>query len=759
MTGAPVDPGRDLDRQAGIVTAASAVVSEHAQDAGAHAALPGVLADVPVAVLVIDRKASAVVYANTAAVELAGNVSLPVDVDTWGAAAGLTDLGGEPLASTSSPLSLVAQGQPVTGEAVRLRPGTSSEPDRARDADELSDQLLWVTGFPLSQADSEQQLALVVFLLLEGTDGLEDDPDSYLQALRERAVIATDIAFTITDPRQPDNPLVWVNPSFTRVTGYEYGDAVGRNCRFLQGPATDPEAAGEIRRAVAEQRAVTTTLLNYRKDGTAFWNQLSISPVFDGNGELVSFVGVQTDVTERVRVASEREAAFAAEQAARHEAELARAIAEQARADAERAQESAERAQNRLALMAEATSTLLGTLDMPTLLDRLAGICVPSLADWVVIALVDPSGGVRRTVGRHKDGFAAELAAFTDAHAMHLPDTSPSRRSLATSRPVLTELTPEHRDEIFTNPTARELVDRLGGTSMLTVPMIARRRTLGAMALVMTSEERVFTPDDVDLLHDLARRSALALDNVRLYQQEHAVADTLQRSLLPVLPEIPGIRAAACYVSASTAADVGGDFYDLLQLPDGSIGVVMGDVVGHDVAAAAAMGHLRGLIRACIWDAEDADPGAVLTRVDRLVQGLHVTPMATMVYARAVPPAAEGAPWRLHVANAGHPPLVLRHPDGAVQLLDRATGLLVGVDASVSRRTLDAEVRPGTTLVAYTDGLIERPGGDLDGGIAELCARLAATPVDADPRVLCDAAVSGTLDGRDDVALIAVRFE
>src|SRR4051794_30713981 len=195
---ASTESGGGLDRQAGIVTAASAVVSEHSQDAGANGALPGVLADVPVAVLVIDQKASAVVYANTAAVELAGNVSLPVDIDTWGAAAGLTDLGGRPLARTSSPLSLVAQGQPVAGEAVRLSPRVSSEPERARQDDGLSDQLLWVTGFPLTQVGSQQQLTLVVFLQLDTGDRL-DDPEAYLQALRERAVIATDMTFTITD--------------------------------------------------------------------------------------------------------------------------------------------------------------------------------------------------------------------------------------------------------------------------------------------------------------------------------------------------------------------------------------------------------------------------------------------------------------------------------------------------------------------------------------------------------------------------------
>jgi PAS domain S-box-containing protein len=724
---------------------------------GAHASLPGVLADVPVAVLVIDQKASSVVYANTAAVQLAGNVRLPVDVDTWGASAGLTDLSGEPLATSSGPLSTVAQGRPVTGEAVRLSPGTSTEPGRADAAGASADQLLWVTGFPLSQAGSEQQLSLVVFLHLDPPEEI-DDPDAYLQALRERAVIATDITFTITDPRRPDNPLVWVNPSFTRITGYEAEEVLGHNCRLLQGPATDPAAVAEIRTALEARHTVTTTLLNYRKDGTAFWNQLSVSPVFDGDGELVSFVGVQTDVTERVRVEGEREAAFAAEQSARREAELARSVAEQARADAEHAQAEAEAAQVRLALMAEATSALVATLDMGELIERLAELCVPRLADWVFLTLVDEFGQVRRTAGRHRDGREDDLARIA-THALHLPPRSPSRQSMSTARSVLLEdITPELLDDIIGDPDVVTAFQRLGGARVLTVPMVARRRTVGALALVMASPERSFTRDERALAEELATRAALAIDNVRLYEREHSVADTLQRSLLPVLPDVPGIESAAHYVSASSAADVGGDFYDLLDLPDGSVGIVVGDVVGHDVAAAAAMGHLRGVLRACIWDAEDADPGRVLARVDRVAQGLQVAPLATIVYARALRPAAPGLPWRLHVANAGHPPVLLRSAGGGVRVLDGITGMLVGVDAATERDTVVLEAPPGSTLIAYTDGLVERLGTDLDQGIAELCERLAAAPADARPRELCDAAVSGGLDHRDDVALIAVRF-
>jgi PAS domain S-box-containing protein len=745
--------------QAVLVASANTVMSGRVPGGSSAASLPGVLADAPVAVLLIDRHAGTVTFANTAAVEMAGNVHLPISVDAWGAAAGLTDLGGAPLASSTGPLSLVAQGQPVTGEAVRLAPGRSTEAARARADDGTRDRLLWVTGFPLSQAGAEAPpLSLVVFLEVE-TPAELDDPEAALQALRDRAVIATDIAFTISDPRRPDDPLIWVNPSFTRITGYEYGEVVDRNCRFLQGPATDPAAVDEIRAALRERRTVTTTLLNYRKDGTAFWNQLSISPVFDGDGELVSFVGVQTDVTERVRVEHEREAAFAAERTARQEAELARATAEQARADAEGARLQAEQATDRLALMAEATSTLIATLDMSDLLDRLAGLCVPLLADWVFLTLVDEHGEVVETAYRHRDGQEEQLRAFSTIHALHLPSGSPSQQSMRSGRPVLIDRDRERIEAAFAHEAARDSFDALGGHSVLTVPMVARRRTRGAMALVLSAPDRTFTQKDVDLAEDLSRRAALAMDNVRLYQQEHTVADTLQRSLLPELPEVRGITAAAHYVSASTAADVGGDFYDLLHLPDGSVGLVIGDVVGHDIAAAAAMGHLRGLIRACVWDAPDPDPGVVLGRVDRLVQGLRIASMATMAYARAVPPAGPGESWRVHLADGGHPPLLLREPGGAVRVLDEVGGLLVGVGTGAQRPTVVLEVPAGSTLLGYTDGLIERPGLDLDLGIAELVERIAATPADASPRELCDAAVAGTLDGRDDVALLAVRLD
>ncbi|MCZ2815502.1 SpoIIE family protein phosphatase [Modestobacter sp. VKM Ac-2984] len=745
------DQDEQSRQQASVVGAAEAIVAGTDTHRGAQAALPGVLSDVPVAVLVIDQAAGTVIYANSAAIELAGNVRLPVGVDTWGASAGLTDLSGAPLARSAGPLSDVAAGRLVAGEAVRLNPRRSSDERRAADEELDGDQVLWVSGFPLSRDDSEQRMSLVVFLQLDGpTDAA--DPEAQLQALRERAVVATDIAFTITDPRQEDDPLVWVNPSFTRISGYTYEESVGRNCRFLQGPATEEKAIADLRQALRDEQPVTTTLLNYRKDGTAFWNQLSISPVFDGEGELVSFVGVQTDVTERVRVEDDRKAAFAAEQAARRDAEEAHAAADAARVEAERAQ-------SRLALMAEATSTLSATLDMDDLLDRLASLCVPLLADWVFLTLVDEHGAVTGTSSAHRRGLTEELRRFAALRIADLPDAAPIRRVLRSSEPVLV---PEITDEILLaaapDPALREVMAELGTSSQLTVPLVARRRTLGALTLVAETQARRFGADDVDLARDLSRRAAMAMDNVRLYQQEHTVAETLQRSLLPELPEIPGVEAAAHYLSASSAADVGGDFYDLLHLPDGSVGLAVGDVVGHDVAAAAAMGHLRGLLRACAWDAGEGDPGEILGRVDRLVQGLHVARMATMIYGRVERPSAEGEPWRLQLANAGHPPLMLRHVDGTVEMLDGITGMLIGVDVLHRRQSRAVSIPPGATLVAYTDGLIERPGEDLDQGIAALVQRLRDAPVDDDPAALCLHAVGADPDRRDDVAVLALRF-
>ena len=138
--------------------------------------------------------------------------------------------------------------------------------------------------------------------------GADTFPLASLLELGERAIAATGCSFTISDAALPDNPLVYVNRAFEVTTGYAASEVLGRNCRFLQGDQTDPEAVGELRRALAERRSATVTLLNLRRDGSSFWNEVSVSPVLDLDGRLTHFVGVQQDVTARVLAEADRAA-------------------------------------------------------------------------------------------------------------------------------------------------------------------------------------------------------------------------------------------------------------------------------------------------------------------------------------------------------------------------------------------------------------------------------------------------------------------
>lgn len=698
-----------------------------------RAVLPHVLVDVPVALLLVDQRSHDVVYANQAALHLAGDVTLPLPLGDWGSASALTDLRGQPLNSADGVLGRVLAGAPTSGEAVRS----------AREEGGGLGRLLWATGIPLGESGApgseEAPLALLMFLEVATPPGAEDDPEALLAALRNRAVIATDLAFTISDPAAPDNPLRWVNPAFSRMTGYEAEDAIGRNCRFLQGRGTDPAVVDEIRAAIAARTPLTVTLLNYRKDGSPFWNQLSISPVFDGEGELISFVGVQYDVSERVRSDTEREAALEAERAARQETE---------------------RARSRLALLAEVTTQLSATLDTTESLERLADLVVPALADWVVVNLYEDDQPAPRLVMRHRDGRERLLARYAAAQPEILAGHPVLGPIMAGGDPVLVERFEPGRLEALVPEEVGEVVRELGLASALYVPLVARqRKVLGTMVLISADPQRPYSTEDLGVAVDLGRRAGITLDNARLYEREHRVAEILQRSLLPAIPPVPGASASASYLPANAVADVGGDFYELLPLPDGSVGVAVGDVVGHDVAAAAAMGHLRGLLRACAWDnaseGTSTDPARVLDRVDRLVQGLDVVPLATLLYAWARP--ATGG-WELTWSSAGHPPPLLRLPGGEVEVLTDAGGVLLGVGGG-GRTNATRTVPPGTTLLGYTDGLVERRGEHLDRGTARLAVALgAADPADLDALIATVVGEPGS-DRDDDIAVIAVRLD
>ena len=711
--------------------------------------LSRVALDSPAAVLLVDLAAGHVTYANPLAEQLAPGARLPVPVEEWSRAAGLRDRSGALLGETDSPLVRIAAGAPVIGEAVSAERASRATARR---------EPLWVVGLPLSDGLGPlAQQALVAFLPLRDEAAVQGAQAEALD-LASRAVIASSTAFTISDATLPDNPLVWVNPAFEQATGYSAETVLGRNCRFLQGPETDPAAVARIGRAIRDGQPAEEVLLNYRADGTAFWNALVITPLRGADGAVRHFVGVQTDVTARIEVEEQRAAAHA-------KADAALAAERAARADAEAAHERAVVAQRRLALLAEASSMLSATLQVDVAAQRLCDLAVPLLADWAVLTLV-AADGTPTVHARHRDGLDEVLDRWVELHPALLRRGTTTSRVLSTGEPaLLTDLSPD----VLRTPAVgapgdelAEMVGTLGLGAVIVVPLVARRRVIGVLSLVAGSSGRTYDEEDLAVAADLARRAALALDNARLYAAERSTAVTLQRSLLPVVPRVPGLETAAVYLPGNDRAEVGGDWYDVLPLPDGAVGLVVGDVMGHDLAAAAAMGQLRSVLRAYAW--EGAGPASALDRLCTVVRGLDVADLATCVYAR-LEGAGTAAP-HLRWSNAGHHPPLLRTPDGAVHALDGGAGVVIGVDpllgGVVGRPEDDRAIAPGSVLLLFTDGLVERRGDGIDAGLEQVRATLAAhDPADgpeALTRALTEQLAAEDQEGaHDDVCLLAVR--
>lgn len=716
------------------------------------AVAPRVVLDSPAVVLLVDLATGEIVQANALAGQLAPDAVLPVDAATWSAEAGLLDRAGHALQGQGSTLARIARGEPVTGETV-----TAARASQATSAREP----LWVVGLPLGDVGGSgvplARAALVVMLPLRDEAAAASLRGSAEQ-LTARAVLASGTSFTISDARLPDRPLVWVNPAFEQLTGYSAATAVGRDCRFLQGPGTDREDVARVRAALEAGRGVEQVLLNYRSDGSAFWNALSISPLLDDDGEITHFVGVQSDVTAAVTAQRELSAAF-------ERVEAARADAEAARHEAEAARERAEAARERLVLLAEVTGVLTATLDVEAASERLCSLVVPRMADWVVLTLLDEAGRPSSR-GLHREGRHEQVARWLELRGAALSGAAgPLVDLLGPRRPRLVspdDVAQARRSSTSTGSWEETdaLLQALGMTASMVVPLVARRRVLGTLALVAGRSGRTYDEDDLAVAVDLARRASLALDNIRLYAAEHATALTLQRSLLPPVPEVAGLDAAAAYLPGNDRAEVGGDWYDVLDLPSGATGLAIGDVMGHDIAAAASMGQLRSVLRSYAWRGDD--PATVVDRLDDLVQGLDMADLATCVYARLDPaPDGDGAR-RLVWANAGHHAPLLRHPDGRVEALEAGASVLVGVDGAGEggRAQADLLLERGSVLLLFTDGLVEARGHGLEPGLARVAATLAAH----DPAQGC-AALTRSLAREllehgqdDDVCLLAVRL-
>lgn len=413
----------------------------------------------------------------------------------------------------------------------------------------------------------------------------------------------------------------------------------------------------------------------------------------------------------------------------------------------------------RLMMVAEVSTVLISTMDTPEMLNRLAGLLVPDMGDW---AAIDVRTG--QTGGMHR---AAVRAAgdHDTAHALTgpLPSLPESTRSaviqaLRSAEPVF--LDAERLAEQPDNPLAashRKLFDRLGGTCAVVVPLHTRRKVFGALTVARVAPGSSYTEAEVFLLSDIARRAGLVMEAAELFEQQRHVAETMQRQLLTPLPQVDHLTLAARYRPAESAAEIGGDWYDSFLLGDGVLTMVIGDVVGHDLKAAAHMAEVRNMLRALAWDRTEP-PSLIMRRLDEAMTHTSDAPMATCVFARVE--GAEGGPWQLHWVNAGHPPPLLITADGQTRFLEAGHGPLLGLSSALHMGLgwpdARADLPPESTLLLYTDGLVESRTRDIEAGLATL-RRHAVALARRDVEDFLDELLIRIDPSGDDVALLVLR--
>ncbi|MDX6245902.1 MAG: hypothetical protein QOE76_3625 [Frankiales bacterium] len=428
-----------------------------------------------------------------------------------------------------------------------------------------------------------------------------------------------------------------------------------------------------------------------------------------------------------------------------------------------RAQEAA----RRLALLSDVTAELTGTLDAAEAVGRLAPLVVPALADWCIVTLVEdspaPGHGLKDVGCWHADPESRDaLSNYAAVRLGALSEESPLRQALRTGQPTVVAhgAGPVIAGHLRT-AEARAAYAALDTEALAVLPLRGRGRTVGLLTIGNGARRGAFREDELAVAGEVASRAGLALDNARLFAQQRELADGLQRSLLTAPPEPDHMQVVVRYESAAEAAQVGGDWYDSFLQPDGATVLVIGDVIGHDTAAAAAMGHIRALLRGIAARTGDG-PAEVLCGVDQVIETLRVDTTASAVVARVEQSAdeRERGITRLRWSNAGHPPPMVINPDGTVVVLSGLEAdLLLGIDPHSRRIESEISVDRGATVLLYTDGLVERRGQSLDEGLARLrdmLEELAELGLDE----LCDQLLARMLPDRldDDVALVAVRL-
>ena len=443
------------------------------------------------------------------------------------------------------------------------------------------------------------------------------------------------------------------------------------------------------------------------------------------NGQVLGTLGSLTDVTERAQAVT-----------------------------------AVRQANARLDLLERAGSQIGTTLDVYRTAGELADLAMPELADRVVIDLLDDvlqgedplracSGVLRFRRVAVRDTTTTATVGFGVDDLITAPVTCPAATALLRGKPHAARNPAEISRQVPYVPHAEAVLAR-GVHTLIVAPLTARGVTLGVAVLARAEHPEPYGQADVRLVSDLAARAAMHIDNARLYTREHDAAVTLQRSLLPqAIPQVPGLDIAHRYQPASRAAQVGGDWFDVIPLDDGQVALVVGDVTGHSIHAAALMGQLRTTTAALARLGHP--PDEIMAQLSGVVAADSEEAGATCLYALYDP-----ASRRCRLTSAGHLPPALRRPGGTVEFLDLPGGVLLGAGPGHYPAT-DIDLPPGSVLTLYTDGLVEQPGQDIGAGMSRLARALAASPARSLDELGDSVLASLGPPARDDIALLLAR--
>jgi PAS domain S-box-containing protein len=417
----------------------------------------------------------------------------------------------------------------------------------------------------------------------------------------------------------------------------------------------------------------------------------------------------------------------------------------------------AKEAELRQTFLARAGATLSSSLDYEETLQRVAQLVVPGLADWCALDVLDANQRLRLVAVAHVDpGKVAFAREFRDRFPPDPNEDSGLYGVLRSGRP---ELYPDLPDELLEQSIEDreqlESIRALGMRSVMLIPMDVGGRTIGVLTMVSAESRRAFDEDDLVFAGDLARRAATAVENARLYTERATAALTLQESLLPArLPTVPGWQLASSYAAGDTTADVGGDFFDVVELDEGFLAVV-GDVTGKGVQAAALTAQARHTLATAARF--DPSPAAVVGLLNDVL--VHRTEISLLTVACAHVVGSESGA-RLRITSAGHPLPVLVRPGQAPRTVG-PPGLLLGITGTARWAESEIELAPGDTLLFYTDGVTDTPSGSERFGEERLLAALPDAP--ADPREMIAAVLSALREFQvgdvvDDRAMLALQL-